>query len=52
MECEDKSVERAAMQSGMAVVLGGVTALITCLVKVAGQHGLLACVGLPSIPED
>lgn len=52
MECEDKSVERAARQSGMAVFLGGVTALITCLVNVAGHHGLLACVGLPSIPEN
>lgn len=52
MECQDKSVERVAQQSGMAVGLGGVAAVISCLLKVAQQHGPLACVGLPSDPDN
>lgn len=52
MECQDQSVDRAAKQSGIAVILGGFAAIITCLINVAGQHGLLACIGLPSVPED
>lgn len=52
MECQDQSVDRAVKQSGIAVLLGGFAAIITCLINVAGQHGLLACIGLPSVPED
>lgn len=52
MECEDRSVQRAVEQSGMAGLLGGATAVLTCLVKTGFHHGLLACFGLPSIVED
>lgn len=51
MECQDQTVDRAIKQSGIAVLMGGFAAVISCLINVAGHHGLLACIGLPSIPE-
>lgn len=52
MECHDQTVERAVQQSGIAVLGGVFAAIITCLVNIAGNHGLLACIGRPSILED
>lgn len=52
MECQDKSLERATRQSGMAVLIGGATAIMTCLVRGGLHNGPFACMGLPSIPGE
>lgn len=52
MECQEKSVERATRQSGMAVLFGGATAIMTCLVRGGLHNGPLACIGFPSIPDE
>lgn len=49
MECQDKSVERAARQSAMTLLLGRATAIFTCLVTGGLHHGPLTFIGLPLI---
>ena len=51
MECQDQTVERAVKQTGITALVGGAAAIISCLINIAGHHGVLACFGLPSIPD-